>query len=159
MILGMVKMLLGVVAGEKIISFLQHFPKSLLGIMVLAAGVELAKVGQSLEETRDLWEEAEHENEDAVQDLDKRRRWTEQERKNRWAVMLVTVAGCLAFKNDAVGFVAGLTWHWGLRLPNMLHRWRRGRMRSVVRSIPALECWDTESETEGLLEHNEDAFE
>ncbi|THW29911.1 hypothetical protein D6D25_05941, partial [Aureobasidium pullulans] len=102
-ILGLVKLLLGLTAGETIIPLLQRFPKSLLGVMVLAAGVELAKVGQSLDDIKDLWEETEQENEDAA---DKRRKLNEQERRNRWAVMLVTVAGCLAFKNDAVGFIA-----------------------------------------------------
>jgi hypothetical protein len=42
-------------------------------------------------------------------------------------VMLVTAAGCLAFKNDAVGFLAGLCWHYGLLVPG----WAEGRMRSV----------------------------
>ncbi|KAG9630051.1 hypothetical protein KCV04_g10420, partial [Aureobasidium melanogenum] len=109
--LGLVKLILGLTAGESIIPLLQRFPKSLLGIMVLAAGVELAKVGQSLDDVRDAWEETEQENEDV--NADKRRELNEQEKKNRWAVMLVTVAGCLAFKNDAVGFIAGMVWHWG----------------------------------------------
>ena len=87
-----------------------------------SAGVELAKVGQSLDDTQDLWEETEQENEDAVQDRDKRRKLDEQERRDRWAVMLVTVAGCLAFKNDAVGFIAGMVWHWGLKASEWVQR-------------------------------------
>ncbi|CAD0024292.1 unnamed protein product [Aureobasidium pullulans] len=126
-ILGLVKLLLGLTAGETIIPLLQRFPKSLLGVMVLAAGVELAKVGQSLDDIKDLWEETEQENEDAA---DKRRKLNEQERRNRWAVMLVTVAGCLAFKNDAVGFIAGMVWHWGLKGSEwMQQRQWRGQRR------------------------------
>ncbi|KAI5210827.1 hypothetical protein E4T38_01925 [Aureobasidium subglaciale] len=126
-ILGLVKLILGLTAGESIIPLLQRFPKSLLGVMVLAAGVELAKVGQSLDDVRDLWEETEQENEDAA---DKRRKLNEQEKRNRWAVMLVTVAGCLAFKNDAVGFIAGMVWHWGLKASEWVQqRQERGQRR------------------------------
>ena len=132
-ILGALKVLLGLTAGETIIPLLQRFPKSLLGIMVLAAGVELAKVGQSLDDTQDLWEETEQENEDAVQDRDKRRKLDEQERRDRWAVMLVTVAGCLAFKNDAVGFIAGMVWHWGLKSSEWVQRRQWAGRRRLTR--------------------------
>lgn len=160
-VLGLVKLILGLVAGETIIPLLQRFPKSLLGIMVIAAGVELAKVGQSLEETRDLWEEAEQDNDDAEQDIDKRRGLDEQERRDRWAVMLVTVAGCLAFKNDAVGFIAGMLWHWGLQLPKLTSKWGGGggRGRSMTRFFTAYERRGNDEESEGLLERNLDAPE
>ncbi|CAK1356962.1 unnamed protein product [Cercospora beticola] len=128
-LLGLVKLVLGLFAGNAIIPTLQKFPKSLLGVMVLAAGVELSKVGQSVGEARDLWEQAEedHANDRASR---KSRQATEQESKDRWTVMLITVAGCLAFKNDAVGFLAGLLWHWGLKLPQVIERIRSSR-RSV----------------------------
>lgn len=157
-ILGSVKLILGIFAGESIIPLLERFPKSLLGIMVIAAGVELAKVGQSLEETKDLWEEAEVDNEEASQDIDKRRRMSEQERRDRWAVMLVTVAGCLAFKNDAVGFIAGMLWHWGLQLPKV--QWRRGgSLRRAAKLFTAPENEGTDEESEALLERNLDGPE
>ena len=58
-ILGIAKLALGVVGGEAFVQLLASFPKSLLGVMVIAAGVELAKVGESLNAgARDLWEEA-----------------------------------------------------------------------------------------------------
>ncbi|KAI7185934.1 hypothetical protein D0869_01575 [Hortaea werneckii] len=125
-ILGTVKLLLGLFVGEAIVPLLQRFPKSLLGVMVLAAGVELAKVGQSVSEKRDLWQNAgdNYGNERSIDDLKKDQ---EQEEKNRWLVMLVTVAGCLAFKNDAIGFIAGLVWHWSLQLPRLTERVRGGR--------------------------------
>ena len=47
-------------------------------------------------------------------------------------VMLVTATGCLAFKNDAVGFIAGLCWHYGLVLPGLLDRARSSRRQSVA---------------------------
>lgn len=126
--LGLAKLVLGLFAGNAIVPLLQRFPKSLLGLMVLAAGVELAKVGQSVNESRDLWEQAEEDNENGGnakpidQDL-------ERERRDRWTVMLVTVAGCLAFKNDAVGFLAGLIWHWSLRIPAWIEHVRHGSIR------------------------------
>lgn len=157
-ILGLVKLVLGIVAGESIIPLLQRFPKGMLGIMVIAAGVELAKVGQSLDETQDLWEEAEQENDEAVQDRDKRRQLDERERKNRWAVMLITVAGCLAFKNDAVGFIAGMVWHWGLAISDRAQSWAGFRKRSITRYFTAVERGDGE-EGESLLGRNQDTPE
>ncbi|KAH9835954.1 molybdate transporter 2-like [Teratosphaeria destructans] len=127
-ILGLVKLVLGLFVGEAIVPLLQQFPKSLLGIMVFAAGVELAKVGQSVSESRDLWERAEDDNNDG-RTADKANSELEQERRDRWMVMLITAAGCLAFKNDAVGFLAGLIWHWSLRIP----RWLEGRKLGHIR--------------------------
>ena len=83
-------------------------------------------VGQSVGESQDLWEHAEAEHEDRRQP-NKVREDIEQDKKDRWVVMLITVAGCLAFKNDAIGFLAGLIWHWGLRLPAWIKGLRRRR--------------------------------
>lgn len=132
-VLGLIKFVLGLFVGEAIIPLLQRFPKGLLGIMVLAAGVELSKVGQSVGESRDLWEQAEEDNEGGRPSYESRQA-TEQESRNRWMVMLITVAGCLAFKNDAVGFIAGLVWHWGLRVPQLIERLKHGRGSIRLRS-------------------------
>ncbi|RDI89852.1 hypothetical protein Vi05172_g670 [Venturia inaequalis] len=119
-VLGLLKLLLGLLVGESIVSLLSRFPKSLLAVMVIAAGVELAKVGESLNVgARDLWEES---AEGRVA-----RSLGERERRERWSVMLVTVAGLLAFRNDAVGFLAGLFWHWGLHVDVYWSRVRGGR--------------------------------
>ena len=138
---------------------LARFPKSLLGIMVLAAGVELAKVGQSLDEGRDLWEEVEEEQEEEGEGgRDKRRKRREDERRDRWMVMLVTVAGCLAFKNDAVGFVAGMVWHWGLSIPD----WSQGLSRRLGRYSGAssrTRMNTIDEEGESLLSRNHDGPE
>lgn len=133
-VLGSIKLILGLFVGEAIVPLLQRFPHSLLGIMVLAAGVELSKVGQSVGESKDLWEQAE---EDSVDQMPPRksRQATEQESKDRWTVMLITVAGCLAFKNDAIGFIAGLLWHWGLQSPKLLdHVWPTQRSVRLSRA-------------------------
>jgi MFS superfamily sulfate permease-like transporter len=131
-ILGLIKLFLGLFVGNGIVPLLQHFPKALLGIMVIAAGVELSRVGQSVGEARDLWEQVGEESEENVTYTKKSLQVTAEESKDRWMVMLVTVAGCLAFKNDAVGFAAGLVWHWGLKVPAMVHRGRRSRGRIML---------------------------
>jgi hypothetical protein len=146
--LGTIKFLLGLVAFWKssaIIAVLHAIPKSLLGVLVLAAGVELAKVGESINtDARDLrvldrdmsWDGK------RVKDLD------ERERKERWMVMLVTVAALLTFKNDAVGFVAGLAWHWGFVAARRIET---GRTEEPVwRSMG-----HSRDESAGLLAHTE----
>jgi hypothetical protein len=149
--LGTIKFLLGLVAfwrSSSIIGVLHTIPKSLLGVLVLAAGVELAKVGESINtDARDLrvldrdmtWDGK------RVKDLD------ERERKERWMVMLVTVAALLTFKNDAVGFVAGLAWHWGFVAARRIENRRAGRSEEHVwRSVG-----HSRDESTGLLAHTE----
>ncbi|KAI0407624.1 hypothetical protein F4802DRAFT_595027 [Xylaria palmicola] len=115
-LLGLFKVALGVFFGESLLDLLQLFPRSLMGIMVLAAGLELARVGQSLNHgAPDLWEAAVEG--DGYGGLGKRHRSvTDEERAQRWNIMLVTTAGILAFKNDAVGFIAGMLCHYAYRL-------------------------------------------
>ena len=142
-VLGTVKLLLGLFVGEGIVPLLQRLPKGLLGIMVLAAGVELAKVGQSVGQVRGVWELAEADNDDDHRRHSVEKDTAEKEARDEWMVMLVTATGCLAFKNDAVGFLAGLVWHWGLRLPGLVERMRSGGVRLLD---------DRRREEEGLLD-------
>ncbi|KAJ4413869.1 hypothetical protein N0V82_008270 [Gnomoniopsis sp. IMI 355080] len=138
-LLGAVKLLLGLFLGTTLLDLLGSFPKAILGIMVIAAGLELAKVGQSLNHgASDLWESSVSDDEGGVGSTIKRHREVgDEERSERWTVMLMTTAGILAFKNDAVGFLAGLlTWYaygvshaaerrWGSRWERqpLLSRW------------------------------------
>lgn len=118
--LGSFKIILGLLFGESLVALLRQYPKGLLGVMVLAAGLELAKVGESLNHgARDLWEESESavtaaaDGEGSQQMSQKsQRRLTDEERTERWTVMFVTIAGLLVFRNDGVGFVAGMLCHW-----------------------------------------------
>lgn len=160
-VLGSIKLLLGIIAlavrnGERgMVRVLEVFPKGLLGVMVIAAGVELAKVGGTVNEgARDLWEdvdanEADDEHVEQGLLLGSMRRnireLTDRERKERVAVMLVTVATLLAFRNDGIGFVVGMVWHWGLRLPEGGRWWRSGN--SQERDQDAAH----DEEREGLL--------
>ncbi|KAJ3473195.1 hypothetical protein NLG97_g10459 [Lecanicillium saksenae] len=114
--LGLVKIILGLFFGSTLLGLLGQYPKSLLGIMVFAAGLELAKVGHSLNQgARDLWQESSDLNEGSSVITRRLRNPSEEERMERWTVMLTTTACMLAFKNDAVGFVAGLLCHWAFR--------------------------------------------
>ena len=102
-------------------------------MLVLAAGVELARVGESVNtDARDL---RDGEGDGEAFGGYKLRVLDERERKERWMVMLVTVAALLAFRNDAVGFAAGLVWHWGFKATRRIEArssggwswsWRRG---------------------------------
>jgi hypothetical protein len=149
--LGSVKFLLGIVClfePTPIMGVLSNIPKSLLGVLVLAAGIELAKVGESLNtNARDL------------RVLDGEQSWDgkdvreigESERRDRWSTMLVTVAGILAFRNDAVGFVAGLVWHWGIKTARSLQQARdEANERPFWRSVG-----HQRGESTGLLRHEE----
>ena len=132
--LGLVKLVLGIFASNITLHIFINFPSVLLCILVIAAGLELIKIGESLNTAgardfnpRDRASSAEqamhNEDEDKiVSDL------TEQERKRRWAVMFMTVAGILAFKNDAIGFSAGMLCHWSFQWQEILEerRSRRG---------------------------------
>lgn len=125
--LGLFKVLLGLFFGETLVDLLRGYPKSLLGVMVIAAGLELAKVGESLNYgATDLWEVSESaegsdhlDGHDSQNVLKRQRQLSEDDRKERWMVMLMTIGGLLAFKNDAVGFLAGMLWHWVYKYPNL----------------------------------------
>jgi len=114
--LGLFKIIFGFFFGEELVALLREYPKSLLGIMVIAAGLELAKVGESLNYgARDLWEvgsEPVSPGSGNQQSGKRQRQLSDDERKDRWTVMFMTIGGLLAFKNDGVGFVAGMLCHW-----------------------------------------------
>ncbi|KAH8730681.1 hypothetical protein GQ44DRAFT_736379 [Phaeosphaeriaceae sp. PMI808] len=125
--LGLIKFMLGIIAfwkSEPIVRVLSGIPKSLLGILVIAAGVELAKVGESVNtDARDLRVLDRDQSWDGkrVKELD------EKEKRERWMVMLVTVAALLTFKNDGVGFITGMAWHWGFKWARNVEDWRDSR--------------------------------
>ncbi|KAI1663129.1 sulfate transporter [Pyrenophora tritici-repentis] len=149
--LGSIKFLLGLMAfwnSSAIVDVLGNIPKSLLGVLVLAAGIELAKVGESINtDARDLRVlDREHAwDGKRVKELD------ERQKRERWMVMLVTVAVILTFKNDGVGFIAGLVWHWGYEAAGRIEEWRDERAeRSTWRTAV-----HGREETAGLLAHEE----
>ncbi|PYH49655.1 putative sulfate/molybdate transporter [Aspergillus saccharolyticus JOP 1030-1] len=122
--LGMLKLLIGVFFGESLVGLLRRFPSALLGVMVIAAGLELVSVGESLNTTgaRDIRKANHGFAGDGAQEIGPM--LSDWERKRRWTVMMVTVGLLVGFKNDAVGFVAGMLCHWGYELPTLFERVR-----------------------------------
>ena len=135
--LGLLKVLLGLFASNVAFAIFDGFPNVLLCLLVIAAGLELVNVGESLNSARarDLVsrvEEGEDEGEEEGGGRKGGEVTTEEEGKRRWAVMFMTVAGILAFKNDAVGFLAGMLCHWGFKVQDRLEARRaagEGRIR------------------------------
>ena len=136
--LGLVKFFLGLFAGTFTRNLFSKFPTSLLSIMVIAAGLELANVGESLNTAgaRDLkgitdQDDGNHilANEYEGQEA---KDLTEIDKQRRWAIMLITVGGLLAFRNDAVGFMAGMLCSWSFKIQDRLQArgsQREGRIR------------------------------
>lgn len=129
--LGVLKLLIGLFFGNTLVGLLKLFPYALLGIMVIAAGLELASVGESLNTTgaRDLRKDMPA---GILGDRDREIGpvLSDDERKQRYTVMFVTIGFLVGFKNDAVGFIAGMLCHWSFQIPNYLHsRRREGRIR------------------------------
>ncbi|KKK18170.1 hypothetical protein ARAM_004897 [Aspergillus rambellii] len=128
--LGLCKLIIGLLWGESLVGLLHRFPVALLAVMVIAAGLELVRVGESLNTTgaRDL---SRHHEE--AEGGSSRVHLSEEERTRRWMVMLVTVGLLVGFKNDAVGFAAGMLCHWAYELPRWVEkarrRWSEGRVR------------------------------
>ncbi|KAI9647806.1 hypothetical protein NHQ30_004194 [Ciborinia camelliae] len=140
-ILGTSKMILGFFFGETLVGLLRQYPKSLLGIMVVAAGLELAKAGESLNYgARDLWEISDSRvDSDSAQPqtIKRHRQLSDEERKERWTVMFMTIGFLLAFKNDGVGFLAGMLCHGfnqSYRLWNIWEGWRARYCERKTRS-------------------------
>lgn len=128
-LLGLVKLLLGLVFGDAVTRVIGMFPGALLGVMVLGAGVELSRVAVTVnEEAGDLWEESAEGlltgDDDGVVNGKRRRTLGEEERAERWMVLLVTMAGIVAFRNDAIGFLGGLLCFWSYRGAEWLERRR-----------------------------------
>lgn len=121
--LGLIKLAIGLFAVEHALKFFDVFPKLQLGILLFIAGLELAKVGESLntEGARDFWE---YDNSQPGDYESKRlRNVSAEEKKRRWSIMVVTIGALLAAKNDGVGFFAGLLIHGAYKFND----WQRSR--------------------------------
>jgi hypothetical protein len=139
-LLGLFKIILGLFFGDSLLDLLGHYPRAILGVMVIAAGLELAKVGQSLNHgATDLWEDpVQPEHHGLGHRLRRHRDLTDDERLERWTVMLMTAAGILAFKNDAVGFVAGMLCFGAYRIAERFEHWRASRRGHGREASPLL---------------------
>ncbi|KAI9833618.1 MAG: hypothetical protein M1819_003571 [Sarea resinae] len=130
--LGLIKLILGLFFGDSLVGILRRFPHAFLGVMIIAAGLELAKVGESLNQgARDLLVDVEEGEEHDPVFGRKSKELTQEERTQRWTVMMMTVGGLLAFRNDAVGFIAGILCHLSYKMPSWWRPWNYsgGRIR------------------------------
>ncbi|KAL1953919.1 hypothetical protein VTO42DRAFT_2041 [Malbranchea cinnamomea] len=139
-VLGLFKIVVGLFLGNSLLDLLRAFPKAFLAVMVIAAGLELASVGESLN-TSGAWDLGKNGLSHGVTGLSVSQGRgmfeltviDEAERKRRWTVMLVTAGTLIAFKNDGIGFVAGMLCHWSYGLPILVNRvrerWTEGRIR------------------------------
>ena len=123
-LLGLFKLTVGLIFGESLVDLLRRFPTALLSIMVIAAGLELASVGESLNTTR----ARDISKDESMHGAGSDATLSDAERQRRWTVMLVTVALLVGFKNDAVGFIAGMCCHWSYEFPGL---WRRVREKKT----------------------------
>ncbi|KAL5321953.1 hypothetical protein ACEPPN_009918 [Leptodophora sp. 'Broadleaf-Isolate-01'] len=156
-LLGSFKIFLGLLFGQSLIGLLREYPKGRLGIMVLAAGLELAKVGESLNYgARDLWEASDSTQGEQSEGggLKHQRTLSDEERKERWTVMFMTVGFLLAFKNDGVGFVAGMLCHFFNQASKVWAEWESRKLRMGDRDSGARrtrQATTVEEEEEQLL--------
>ncbi|ORX72839.1 hypothetical protein DL89DRAFT_273992 [Linderina pennispora] len=93
--LGLVKIILGVVFGESLLTILKWFPKSLLGVMLFTASIELGLVARNFT----------HYPHD------------EKRRKRDFVVVLSTTAALVGFSNDGLGFLVGMATALATLLP------------------------------------------
>jgi MFS superfamily sulfate permease-like transporter len=130
--LGLLKLIIGCLFGETLVDLLKCFPAAFLGVMVIAAGLELVGVGESLNTSgaRDLPQAG------GMSDSTDHHLGpvcTEEDRKRRWTVMMVTAGMLIGFRNDAIGFAAGMLCNWLYEVPNFrekyLSRWSQGYLR------------------------------
>ncbi|KAL8933891.1 MAG: hypothetical protein Q9216_006166 [Gyalolechia sp. 2 TL-2023] len=116
--LGLIKLLLGLFGGRFVEGVFKGIPNAFLGIMLIAAGLELANIGETLNtaEARDI-----SGDKDGLVVKPSGQDWsnlltgkdlTLEQRKRRWTVMLITAGGIIALRSDTAGFVAGMLCHW-----------------------------------------------
>lgn len=85
-LLGVCKLLLGILFGSSVVGLLQFFPNSVLAVMMFISGVELGSAARSIND---------HEPDEA-------------RRRENFTIMLLTAGSLIAYSNDGIGFLAGL---------------------------------------------------
>ncbi|KAI8150321.1 hypothetical protein BJV82DRAFT_586756 [Fennellomyces sp. T-0311] len=84
-LLGICKLILGIIFGSSLVGLFQVFPNSILGVMLFISGVELASAARAVN--------------NGVHDPVKQ--------KENWIIMLITMGVIIVFSNDGIGFLSG----------------------------------------------------
>ncbi|KAI8092771.1 uncharacterized protein BX664DRAFT_277264 [Halteromyces radiatus] len=149
-ILGLCKLLLGILFGSSLVGLLDLFPKSILAVMLFVSAIELAFAGKAI----------------VAGETD------EQKKTEKWVVMLVTTGVMMAFSNAGIGFLAGLvvaallsmqrlglrTWfeHTLHGIRDIPQKWRAERDYATGRMLPTDKTAITSSPTGSILETHPD---
>ncbi|KAI8925218.1 hypothetical protein BC831DRAFT_427002 [Entophlyctis helioformis] len=107
--LGIAKILFGLLFGSSLVLLFQTIPNSILGVMLVIAGLELSAC------VRDIGVNA-----------------TPDERSDDYTIMLVTAGGILGFKNDGVGFLMGVAAFFLVRVSRALDNGEKVSLATFV---------------------------
>lgn len=104
LVLGLIKLFLGLFLGQSLLGLLNCFPKSILAVLLFVSGLELAKAGRVYSTNM---------NDD-------------KSRQNDFMVLLVTTGLLTGYKNDLIGFVGGMvTYYVTLIIDKLNQRFKR----------------------------------
>ncbi|ORX60544.1 hypothetical protein DM01DRAFT_1404792 [Hesseltinella vesiculosa] len=113
-LLGMGKLLLGILFGSSLIGVLNAFPKSILAVLLFTSSLELAYAAHAV----------------IAGETD------EEKKKEKWVVMLVTAGVLVSFGNAGIGFVAGMLAAILLALQRLgFRRWCQ-ELVACIKAIP-----------------------
>ena len=118
--------MLGVFASPLARGVCEAVGREMLCVLLVAAGLELVWVGGAGLDDPGAGGGARGGVEEEEEDEEGRQR---ERRKRRWAVCFTTVAGIIAFRNDAVGFAAGMLCHWSFGVGDWWEERRAGSVR------------------------------
>lgn len=110
-ILGIAKILAGSMLGESLLAIFDQFPLSILAVMLFVAGLSMLDLIRNI-------------NEDSKDIKGISEPLSNVEKIRRWQVLMITVGTIVAFHNDGIGVVAGLTAHLMHKLQDT---WSRGQ--------------------------------
>jgi MFS superfamily sulfate permease-like transporter len=83
-ILGFVKLLSGLLFGDSLSELFKQFPKSIIGILLIVAGLQIALVTVNLGSYKSI-----------------------SKREDAYLIMILTATSIVGFANDGIGFLIG----------------------------------------------------
>lgn len=109
-ILGVTKLVIGLAFSNWLSTLFHNFSRSIIGVMLCIAGIQLASV------TRDFGLNSSLGFSRGLLGSPDNLGIEEGDLERAWMVMIVNAACTLGFSNDGIGFVAGIVTFWILRL-------------------------------------------